>query len=64
MAKDLLEKGVKEQEKELFLDKTFSDLMETELKKKVFVNVPINPDPPTGFQLPKNEFLSEIFAFS
>jgi len=62
VAKDLVDKGVKETEKDLsdLLETTHADIMDTELKKKVFVNVPINWEPPNGLQAKSNDFLSEI----
>jgi hypothetical protein len=67
VAKDLLEKGVREQEKDVSacLETSWSLLLQLELKKKVFVNVPLNFEPPEeGLKLPQNELLSELFVFS
>ena len=65
-AKDLLEKGVREQDKDVSacLETTWPDLLELELKKKVFVNVPLNFEPPNGLRLPVNELLAELFVMS
>lgn len=46
------------------LETTWADLMDTELKKKVFVNVPVNWEPPNGLKFAKDDFLSEIFDFA
>jgi len=66
VAKDLFEKGVREQEMDVSasLETTAEDLFETELKKKVFVNVPINFKAPDGFKFPSEDYLSEIFEFA
>ncbi len=66
-AKDLLEKGVRDQgEKDVSacLETTWSDLLQLELKKKVFVNVPLNFEHAHGLKLPQNELLSELFAIA
>ena len=65
-AKDLLEKGVREQEKDVSacLETSWSDLLQLELKKKVFVNVPLNFAHAHGLKLPQNELLSELFAIA
>jgi hypothetical protein len=65
-AKDLLEKGVREQEKDVsaVLETNWTDLLELELKKKVFVNVPLNHEQPDGLRLPINELLSELFVIA
>ena len=64
-AKDLLERGVREEERKLpdVLETNWSDLMEIEFKKKIFVNVPVNFEAPDGLKMAKNDMLSEIFEF-
>ena len=66
IARELFEKGVREMEKDMSssLETTSDDLMNGELKKKVFVNVPINFEAPDGFKLPKDDFLSQICEFA
>jgi len=65
-AKDLIEKGVKERELDIsaLLETDWSDLMDTETKKKIFPNVPINWEQPNGLKMAKGDILSEIFAFA
>ncbi len=67
-AKNLLEKGVRDQgEKDVSacLETSWSDLLQLELKKKVFVYVPLNfAAHAHGLKLPQNELLSELFAIS
>jgi len=62
-ARDLLEKGVKESEKDLSatLEINYSDLMDIELKKKVFVNVPLTWESPLGLKHAKDDLFSELF---
>jgi len=66
VAKDLVDKGLKESEKDLSesLETTTSDLLDVELKKKVFVNVPLNWEPPNGLRLASNDFLSTLVAIA
>ena len=64
-AKDLFERGVREEERKLadVLETNWSDLMDIELKKKIFVNVPVNFESPDGLKMAKSDFLSELFEF-
>jgi len=62
-AKELIEKGVREQELDIsaVLETTWIDLFEKETKKKVFPNVPINWEQPDGLKFAKDDLLSQIF---
>merc|ERR1719436_202346 len=44
-----------------YLEITFEDLMNTEYKKKVFVNVPLTYERPNGSKFPKNDVVTEYF---
>ena len=65
-AKDLLEKGLREQELDVsaLLEADWADVMDMETKKKVFPNVPTTWEEPQGLRPPKDDVLSEIFAFA
>jgi len=62
VARDLVEKGVRESEKDMSssLETGYADLMEAELKKKVFVNVPVTWESPTGLRV-KGDLFSQLF---
>ena len=64
-AKELMEKGLREQELDIapMLETDWMEAMETEAKKKVFPNVPINWEEPNGLKPPKDNLLLEIFSF-
>jgi len=59
----LIEKGIREDEKDIAdaLENKAADMMEAELKKKVFVNVALNWEEPVGLKFKKDDFLSEVF---
>jgi len=63
VAKNLL-KGVGEQEADVSksLETTWQEMMEVELKRKVWINVPINFEKPQGILLCKDDVLSQIFT--
>jgi len=63
VAKNLL-KGIGEQEADVSksLETTWQEMMEVELKRKVWINVPINFEKPEGINLPKHEVLNQIFT--
>ena len=65
-AKDLIEKGLREQELDVsaLLEQDWPEVMEAEAKKKVFPNVPITWEEPKGLWSSKDNILSEIFAFA
>jgi U3 small nucleolar RNA-associated protein 19 len=67
-AKELYENGIREEgtEKDIsaVLEKTYSDFMDAELKKKIHVNVALNWEAPEGLKFAKNDFTSEVFEFS
>jgi len=65
-AKELMEKGLREQELDIapMLETDWMEAMETEAKKKVFPNVPINWEEPNGLKPPKDNLLLEIFSFA
>lgn len=44
-----------------YLEITMEDMMSTEYKKKVFVNVPLTFERPVGFKFPKQDNVSEHF---
>jgi len=46
-----------------YLEITMEDMMSTEYKKKVFVNVPLTFERPVGFKFPKQDNVSEHFQF-
>jgi len=64
-AKELMEKGLREQELDIssMLEVDWVEAMEAEAKKKVFPNVPINWEEPDGLKPRKESFL-EIFSFA
>lgn len=63
VAKNLL-KGVGEQEADVSksLETTWQDMMDVELKRKVWINVPINFEKPQGILQSKDDVLSQIFT--
>merc|ERR1711874_366218 len=65
VAKQLL-KGVGDQEADVSasLETTWQDMMDIELKRKVWINVPLNFERPAGLKLPKEDVLSEMFTMS
>ena len=65
-AKELMEKGLREQELDIspMLETDWMEAMETEGKKKVFPNVPINWEEPDGLKPSKDNLLLEIFSFA
>ena len=65
-AKDLLEKGLREQELDVsaLLEQDWLEVFEAEVKKKVFPNVPLNWEKPDGLKMAKDDILSEIFAIA
>lgn len=65
VAKQLL-KAVGDQEADVSasLETTWQDMMDAELKRKVWINVPLNYERPTGLKLPKNDILSDMFAMT
>ena len=64
-AKELMEKGLREQELDIssMLEVDWVEAMEAEAKKKVFPNVPINWEEPDGL-IPRKESFLEIFSFA
>ena len=46
-----------------YLEITMEDMMSTEYKKKVFVNVPLTYERPLGVKFPKNDAVSEYFKY-
>ena len=46
-----------------YLEFTMEDMMSTEYKKKVFVNVPLTYERPLGVKFPKNDSLSDYFNY-
>lgn len=44
-----------------YLEVTMEDMMSTEYKKKVFVNVPLTFERPIGFKFPKQDVVAEHF---
>lgn len=65
-AKDLIEKGLRQQELDVssMLEMDWSDVMEIETKKKVFPNVPTNWEKPDGLKMIKDDIVWQIFAFA
>jgi len=62
-AKELIEKGVRENELDVsaLLETTWQEMFEKETKKKVFANVPINWEAPEGIKMAKDDIWSQIF---
>ena len=62
VAKDLVEKGLREMELDFssHLETTFQDLFEKETKKKIFENVPVNWEMPIGLKMAKDDIFSQI----
>jgi len=63
VAKDLIEKGVRETELDVsaLLETTWQEMLEIETKKKIFANVPINWEAPDGVKMHKDDLWSEVF---
>ena len=45
-----------------YLELTMEDMMNTEYKKKVFVNVPLTYERPDGLKFPKNDVTEDYFC--
>eukprot|EP00092_Neocalanus_flemingeri_P008296 GFUD01008943.1.p1 GENE.GFUD01008943.1~~GFUD01008943.1.p1 ORF type:complete len:538 (-),score=176.06 GFUD01008943.1:19-1632(-) len=65
-AKDLIEKGVRENELDVsaLLETTWQEMFEKETKKKVFANVPTNWEAPDGLKMSKDDIWSQIFEIA
>merc|ERR1719410_3319595 len=62
VAKDLVEKGLREMELDFssYLETNYQELFEKETKKKIFANVPVNWEMPIGLKMPKDDIFSQI----
>ena len=62
VAKDLVEKGLREMELDFssYLETTYQELFEKETKKKIFANVPVNWELPIGMKMAKDDIFSQI----
>ena len=65
VAKDLVEKGLREMELDFasYLETDYQELFEKETKKKIFTNVPVNWELPDGLKIAKDDVISQIIAF-
>jgi len=63
VAKDLVEKGLREKELDVsaVLETSWQEMFERETKKKVFTNVPINWEQPSGLKMAKDDVWSQLF---
>merc|ERR1712112_267088 len=64
VAKDLIEKGLREMELDFssHLETTYQEMFEKETKKKIFTYVPVNWELPDGLKLAQDDIFSQIIA--
>ena len=66
VAKDLIEKGLREMELDFasHLENSYEEMFEKETKKKIFTNVPVNWDSPDGLKMTSDDIFSQIVDIS
>ena len=66
VAKDLIEKGLREMELDFasHLENSYEEMFEKETKKKIFTNVPVNWDSPDGLKMKTDDIFSQIVDIS
>lgn len=66
VAKDLIEKGLREMELDFasHLENSYEEMFEKETKKKIFTNVPVNWEMPDGLKMKNDDIFSQIIDIS
>jgi len=66
VAKDLIEKGLREMELDFasHLENSYEEMFEKETKKKIFTNVPVNWEMPDGLKMKADDIFSQIIDVS
>ena len=66
VAKDLVEKGLREMELDFasHLENSYEEMFEKETKKKIFTNVPVNWEMPDGLKMKADDIFSQIIDVS